>query len=146
MNPIYHRGYIYKRHPIFHTYAASERGFVIDINKKVEIKAQHHNGNSYLDLKMGVLEKMYESGQFVWECFNGIIPVNGVIKNINGDYRRRGLHNFKLVMKIINREPVKFHPFYILYSSNTYGCIFDINEKSCIEILGHNGYLCVNLK
>ena len=57
MNPIVIKGCIFKRHPIFDTYAASKDGYIIDINKQVKIEAQYHNGYLYVILKCKPCEK-----------------------------------------------------------------------------------------
>ena len=139
-------GVVYNIHPIYDTFASNENGLVIDIKKNELIGVQYHNGYPYLNLKWGPIDTLYDDQQFVYECFYGIIPKNGVIKNITGDKRRRGIHNLKLVMKYENHRFYKFHPFHDLYSSNIYGDIFDINKKLCIKRKDDNGYLYVNLK
>ena len=136
----------YNVHPIYDTYASSKNGYVIDINKKVVIDVQYHNGYPYLNLKWGPIETIYDDQRFVYECFYGIVPKNGVIKNITGDKGRRCLHNLKLVMEFEDHKYYKFHPFHDLYSSNIYSDIFDINKKLCIKRKDDNGYLYVNLK
>ena len=90
--------------------------------------------------------KIFDAPQFVYECFYGIIPKNGVIKNITGDKRRYVLHNLKLVMKFEDHKFYEFHPLHDLYSSNVYGDIFDINKKLCIKRKDNNGFFYVNLK
>ena len=99
MNPIVIKGCIFKRHPIFDTYAASKDGYIIDINKQVKIEAQYHNGYLYVILKCKPCEKIYELQQFVWECFNGITPTNGVIENVTGNNRKCCLYNLRLVLQ-----------------------------------------------
>ena len=136
----------YNVHPIYDTYASSKNGHVIDINKKVVIGVQYHNGYPYLNLKWGPIDTLYDDQQFVYECFYGIIPKNGVIKNITNDKRRRSIHNLKLVTKYEYGRCYKFHPVHDLYYSYLYGEIFDINKKLCIKRKDDNGYLYVNLK
>ena len=136
----------YNVHPIYDQYASSNNGQTIDINKNVVIKTQYHNGYPCLNLKWGPIEKIYDAPQFVYECFYGIIPKNGVIKNITGDKRRYVLHNLKLVMKFEDHKFYEFHPLHDLYSSNVYGDIFDINKKLCIKRKDNNGFFYVNLK
>ena len=136
----------YNVHPIYDRYASSKNGQIIDINEKVVIDVQYHNGYPCFNLKWGPIEKIYDASQFVYECFYGVVPRNGVIKNITGDKGRRCLRNLKLVMKFENHRFYEFHPFHDLYSSNIYGDIFDINKKSCIKRKDDNGYLYVNLK
>lgn len=137
---------IYNIHPIYDRHASSKNGQIIDIYEKVLIDVQYHNAYPCFNLKWGPIEKIYDAQQFIWECFNGIKPRNGVIKNITGDKRRYVPHNLKLVMEFENYIFYKFHPFHDLYSSNVYGDIFDINKKLCIKMKDDNGYLYVKLK
>ena len=146
MRSIVINGCIYKRHLIFDTYAASKNGYIIDINKQVKIETQYHNGYLYVNLKWGPCEKIYEIQQFVWECFNGIIPKNGVIKNITGNNKICCLYNLKLVMEFENHRFYKFHPFHDLYSTDHYGNIFDVMKRPCIQKMDDYGYYFVNLK
>ena len=137
---------VYNIHPIYDRYASNSKGHIIDIKKKELLKIEKHDGYQCLNLKWGPIEKIYDDQQFVYECFYGMVPKNGVIKNITGDKRRRCQHNLKLVMEFEDHRFYKFHPFHDLYSSNIYGDIFDINKKLCIKRKDDNGYLYVNLK
>ena len=133
MEQITHRGYIYNLHPIFYRYAASENGRIVDI-KGNQIEIEHgDDGYLYVNLKWGPQIHKYPIHQFVWECFNGIKPKNGVIKNITGDNRRCCLNNLKIVMEFENHRFYKFHPFYDLYSTDHHGNIFDIMKRPCIK-------------
>ena len=92
----------YNLHPIYDRHASSKNGQIIDIYEKVVIDVQYHNGYPCFNLKWGPIEKIYDTSQFVYECFYGVVPRNGVIKNITGDKGRRCLRNLKLVSRIID--------------------------------------------
>ena len=88
MEQIKHRGCIYNLHPIFYRYAASENGRVVDIKGNlIEIK-RGDDGYYFVNLEYGPQIHKYPIHQFVWECFNGIKPKNGVIEHINGNKKR----------------------------------------------------------
>ena len=93
------RGHIYNLHPIFYGYAASEDGFVFDIKGNLIKIKEGDDGYLYLNLKWGPCEEMYEIKQFVWECFNGIIPSNCVVRNYTGHKRISCLKYLRLLKK-----------------------------------------------
>ena len=75
---------VYHVHPKYKSYASSEDGNVINI-----VEREISTGKKYL--------KSCELGQFVWECFNGIIPEGKVVDYINGNLEDNRLCNLKLI-------------------------------------------------
>ena len=75
-------GAIFKIHPYYFRYAASDFGCVIDIERNV-IKLQLGDDNfCYVDLDWRGLILRYRVQHFVWECFNGIVPSNCVVDHV----------------------------------------------------------------
>ena len=75
---------VYHVHPKYKSHASSEDGNVINI-----VEREISTGKKYL--------KSCELGQFVWECFNGIIPEGKVVDYINGNLDDNRLCNLKLI-------------------------------------------------
>ena len=74
MNQIKHNSTIYNLHPIYDSYASNVDGYIIDINKFALIKSKYHKRHPHVNLKYGPCEVKYPVYQFVWECYNGVIP------------------------------------------------------------------------
>ena len=91
---------VYKVHPIYNLYGASEDGYIINI-----IKQMPHRGNKNHTgyFKCRVREhgqsgfKTYYVHRFKYECHNGIIPDDKEIDHINEDKEDNRLCNLQLV-------------------------------------------------
>ena len=46
--------------------------------------------------------KPYTIHRFVWECFNGFVPENGVIEHIDNNERNNDISNLQLVSQTDN--------------------------------------------
>ena len=91
---------IYKFHPIFNSYCSNAYGHVIDIDGDTCIERRESGGYfNYLHLSHGMCGKKYLKHEFVWECFNGIIPPNGVIKHAEGNIKNNCLSNLRLFLQ-----------------------------------------------
>ena len=143
MKQITHRWCIYNLHPIFYRYAASDYGHIIDIKgNPIEIKLGD-DGYCYVDLDWWGVR--YRTQYFVWECFNGIVPSNCVVRDYMGESRISCLERLRLLKKYENYTCFKFHPFHDIYSTDHYGNIFDITKRLCIKKMDDYGYYFVNL-
>ena len=58
-------------------------------------------GIFYLCLKDGIL---YKYSNFVWECYNGEIPENSTIENIDGNKKNNDLKNLRLISAKVNDD------------------------------------------
>ena len=73
---------IFNLHPIFYRYAASKCAKVVDIKGNLIGIKRGDDGYCYVDLDWwGVRFRLQH---FVWECFNGIVPSNCVVRHYTG--------------------------------------------------------------
>ena len=103
MNQITYNENIYNIHPTYDLYASNKEGHIICINRNVtpiKIHKHKHKNRFYFyfnaerrDSPFAIPIIVY---RFVWECFNGFIPENGVIEHIN-DKRNNNISNLQLV-------------------------------------------------
>ena len=144
MEQITHHGCIYNLHPIFYRYAASKYAQVVDIKGNLIETKRGDDGHWYVDLDWwGVRFRLQH---FVWECFNGIVPSNCVVRHYTGNKSVSCLEELRLLKNYENNRSFKFHPFHDLYSTDHYGNIFDIMKRPCIKKMDDYGYYFVNLK
>ena len=87
-------GNAYFTHPTYIRYASDRYGYVVDIKNKVFIN-QDELGYIHIEDKNNTVK--YRLDNFVWECFNDIIPKNRVIKHIDGDKLNNELSNLTIV-------------------------------------------------
>ena len=137
-------GCICNLHPIFYRYAASENAYVVDVKGNGIKTKLGDDGYHYVDLDWwGVRFRLQD---FVWECFNCIIPSNCVVRNYTSHKLISCLKYLRLLKNYENNRSFKFHPFHDLYSTDHYGNIFDIMKRPCIKKMDDYGYYFVNLK
>ena len=86
-------------HPFYGIYSTDYYGNIFNINKKLCIKKKDDYGYYFVDLIYGEGIDEYPIHQFVWECFNGIKPKNGVIEHSNGNKKDNCKHNLRLVLQ-----------------------------------------------
>ena len=89
----------YKLHPLYNSYSTDHYGNIFDIIKRPCIKRMDNNGYYFVNLKFGSIRHSFPIHIFVWECFNGIIPKNGVIEHINGNKKDNCKYNLILVLQ-----------------------------------------------
>ena len=90
---------VYKVHPQYNLYAASEDAEIIHIVKQKPMKGDK-KCNSYMNCMVrrhGHNPKRYHVHRFVWECFNGLIPNGKVIDDVNNDKADNRLCNLQLM-------------------------------------------------
>ena len=138
-------GTIFKIHPYYFKYAASYFGCIIDIKGNTIKQEVGDDEYCYVDLDWRGLRLRYRVQSFVWECFNGIIPSNCVVRDSTGRSRVTQLKSLRLPKKCENGKIFRFHPFHGVYSTDFYGNIYDINKKICIQKKDKNGCYFVNL-
>ena len=138
-------GDVYKVHPYYCGYAASDFGCIIDIKGNVLKKIVGDDNFCYVDLDLRGLILRYGVQSFVWECFNGIISSNCVVRDCWGRSRVTRLNSLRLLKKCENGKIFRFHPFHGVYSTDFYDNIYDINKKILIKKKDKNGYYFVNL-
>ena len=91
---------VYNVHPVYDLYASDENGNIIHIINKVPTKgAKNHNGYMHCGVRKHAQPsyKTYQVHQFLWECFNGVIPEGKVIDHINNNREDNCLCNLQLV-------------------------------------------------
>ena len=75
---------IYKVHPSYNKYAASNLGKVINIRKMKIVGSLNPGGFNYCCVSgLGFKHKTMRAHRFIWEFFNGLIPSDKVIDHIN---------------------------------------------------------------
>ena len=84
-------GAAYHIHPKYKLYAASKSGDVVDI-----VKGKHQN-ESYFKVTNDDKTINYLTRQFVWECFNGLIPEGKEIVHINNNKKDNSIDNLKMI-------------------------------------------------
>ena len=94
-------GNIYFTHPTYIRYASDHYGNVVDIRESVYPDGDEF-GFIYIKSKNSQKKIKYSLDEFVWECFNDIIPKNGVIEHVDGDKLNNELLNLKLVKYSVN--------------------------------------------
>jgi len=73
-------------HPVYNLYASSEDGYIIHVVRRIPLKGFLNNAGykSIYVRKCGeIYKKSFLFHNFVWECYNGIIPDDKVINHIN---------------------------------------------------------------
>ena len=93
MKTISIEGRTYYCHPIYDKYAVNGFSPILDVVKK-----EHYFGvviyDGYSFVKMG--KENYPLHNFVWECFNGIVPEGKVVVHIDGNKRNNVISNLDL--------------------------------------------------
>ena len=94
---------IYHIHPIYNLYGANEAGNIIHIIKKTPIVSKHKpRKKDSVCMVRAYGQSCYKTiltSNFIWECFNGIIPNDKVIDYKNDKTEDNRLCNLQLVPK-----------------------------------------------
>ena len=114
MNTITIDNIVYNIHPTYKSYAASEHGDIVNIIERKPFEFRKlYSGHLSFEIKKDDESdfKYYHVNEFVWECFNGIIPKEKMIKHINDNLEDNRLKNLNLItykkMIQINRQIMK---------------------------------------
>ena len=99
----------------------------------------------YVDLDWRGLRLRYRVQNFVWECFNGIVPSSCVVRDCLGRSRVTRLKSLRLLKKFENGKIFRFHPFHGVYSTDFFGNIYDMNKNILIQQKDKYGYYFVDL-
>ena len=94
-------GNAYFTHPTYIRYASDKCGNVVDISKSVYLYGDEF-GFIHIESKDSQEKIKYSLDKFIWECFNGIITKNDVIKHVDGDKLNNKLSNLRLVKYSVN--------------------------------------------
>ena len=100
MNTITIDNIVYNIHPTYKSYAASEHGDIVNIIEQKPLKfSKLYSGHSCFEMKKDDESDFiyYRVNEFVWVCFNGIIPKEKVIKHINDNLEDNRLKNLNLI-------------------------------------------------
>ena len=171
-NTLIHDGKTYHIHPIYHNYAASKDGYIIN-RKRLKARKGRLNLTGYLETTVRSDDckiKIYKSHRFIWEAINQkIIPEDYQIHHVNCDKQDNSIENLALVtrqqnMIYANNErcgkkieppqnvPMKcdvfyYHPIYTNFGANKDGQIFNKKTKRCsIGNLLSSGYRLITLQ
>ena len=91
---------VYKTHPIYTRYAASQDGYIIHITKRVPYKG-NENDMGYLMQTVHQIgrskKKTVRVHRLVWETYNGEIPIGKEIDHIDSDKKNNKLDNLQLL-------------------------------------------------
>ena len=91
---------VYYVHPKYKLYAASEHGDIVNIIEQKPLKfSKLSSGHSCFEMKKDDESDFiyHRVNEFVWVCFNGIIPKEKVIKHINDNLEDNRLKNLNLI-------------------------------------------------
>ena len=95
-NTLIHEGKTYFIHPIYHNYAASKDGYIIN-RKRLKARKGQMMASGYFNLNMNN-KKCYTSHRFVYEAVNQlIIPPGMQINHINSNRQDNRSENLELV-------------------------------------------------
>ena len=166
-NTVIYDGKTYYCHPIYHNYAASKDGYIIN-RKRLKARKGQMMASGYFNLNMNN-KKCYTSHRFAYEAVNQqIIPDGYQIHHINNDKQDNSIENLALVtrqqnmiykgneykgMKYKSTQNVEikcdvfnYHPIYTNFGANKYGQIFNKKTKRCsIGNLLPSGYRQIRL-
>ena len=161
----------YYIHPIYHNYAGSKDGYIINRKRLIPRKG-YLKQSGYLQTTVysndGKL-KMFKAHRFIWESINQkLIPDGYQIHHINSDKQDNSIENLELVTKQQNMQydgirkkgmkykstqnvPIKcevfyYHPIYTNFGANKDGQIF--NKKTNRTSIGNlqlTGYMLISL-
>lgn len=76
-------------------YYATKEGHVFSTRKQLKA-TKHHTGYLVVSIHTNRKVKQYRVHRFVWEYFNGAIPVDMIIDHIDGDKTNNALSNLRL--------------------------------------------------
>jgi len=96
-----------KPHPLFKDYVADMYGeiYSLKFGKTKQItKSQHPKGYHQFWASISGYKKMYLWHRFVWECWNGMIPIKLQINHIDTDKKNNNLDNLEVVTGKENME------------------------------------------
>ena len=114
---------VFMKHPIYDQYSASKSGFVYDIKNCVLVETftykNFHIGKNnchekncieykyqlvYINIDYySIIDITYPLHRFIWECFNGIVPIGSSVDHIDGVSYSNVLDNLHLVpYEIVN--------------------------------------------
>ena len=170
INTVFHDGKTYFIHPIYHNYAASKDGYIINCKRlkprKGRLRLDGYLGTSVCNQNS---KKQYQAHRFIWEAVNQqIIPDGYQIHHINNDKQDNAIDNLELVtgqqnmiykgkeckgMKNkspqnvdIKCEVFEYHHIYTNFGANKYGQIFNKKTKRCsIGFKKSSGYRQIRL-
>ena len=144
---------IYHIHPIYNLYGANEAGNIIHIIKKTPIVSKYKpRKKDSVCMVRAYGQSCYKTiltSNFIWECFNGIIPNDKVIDHINDKTEDNRLCNLQLVTKKENNRMYEsqqvtcfnIHPVYDLYGADKDGNVIHIIKKIPNKGINNKGYL-----
>ena len=145
MTTITIEGCVYKVHPVYDLYAASEDGRIINIVKQIPRRGNENN-SGYLMFhvrKHGQSgRKIYCAHRFVWECFNGVISDEKEIDHVNNNKKDNHLCNLQLLAHKQNQKKMaKDRDFsYFSQKRKNRKCVKATNEDTEEIIYFNNTY------
>ena len=127
---------IYHVHPIYNLYGANEAGNIIHIIKKTPIVSKHKpRKKDSVCMVRAYGQSCYKTiltSNFIWECFNGIIPNDKVIDYKNDNKEDNRLCNLNLVTQQENcKKSAKKRDYtFVKYNHENKRCIKAINQNT----------------
>ena len=169
-NTVFYEGKTYHIHPIYHNYAASKDGYIIN-RKRLKARKGRLHLTGYLETTVYNQngKKLYQAHRFIWEAVNQkIISEDYQIHHVNNDKQDNSIVNLELVtpkqnmiykgneckgMKYKSTQNVEikcdvfyYHPVYTNYGANKFGQIFNKKTKRCsIGCIHTSGYMAKRL-
>ena len=139
---------VYKIHPTYDLYAASQDGNIINIIKRVPHKGNKTHGG-YLNCMVRKHsqsgQKTYQVHRFVFECFNGLILEGEVIDHANNKKDDNRLCNLQLITPQQNCKKSAKDRDYTFARKNCENkkCVKAIN-KNTNEVSYYNSMYAIN--
>ena len=170
-NTVFYEGKTYHIHPIYHNYAASKDGYIIN-RKRLKARKGRLHLTGYLQTSVRSDDckiKIYKSHRFIWEAIKQkIIPEDYQIHHVNCDKQDNSIENLELVTPQQNMQydairrkgkkhkstqnvPMKcevfhWHQIYTNFGANKYGQIYNKKTKRVsIGNLQSTGYMRITL-
>jgi len=124
---------IFKFHPLYNKYAASNLGKVINIRKMKIVGSLNPSGYILCGVSgLRFKPKTIQAHRFIWECFNGSIPSDKVIDHINDMKTDNRLCNLQLMTtQQNNKKAAKYRDYsFIKYNHQNRKCVKTINQQT----------------
>lgn len=108
---------IYKVHPIYNLYGASEDGYIINIIKQIPHRGnKNHTGYYKCHVRIHGQSgfETYYVHRFIYECYRGMIPEGMVVDHVNENKEDNHLCNLQLLTPQQNSKKISERPRFLI--------------------------------
>ena len=102
MTEIEFQNILFYKHPFYKDYFASECGQILSLKRKnKKILKFGNRGRGYFQFCLCVnnTKKYYSVSRFIFECFNGVIPLDKDVDHVNNDKKNNSINNLQLLTR-----------------------------------------------